>query len=655
MTFDHLAVWAASDQASLVFAATALAVVLGAAVLATLLAPPAPSDLGPGAAGPTPWIVRFYAFAVVAFGVLISLAFLVTIAPPIGRMLLGAESPADALGAFFTTWGPVSVLLAGLVGALSLPLIIYRADVATKQARASEKLALDAIRKSDLQERDMAERAKAAARDVAQREAAATKTDVSERTLRATELLGAIVERERRETVSETVVVDGKPQKSLREVFVTTREPNIEVRLGAIYALERVAKEDVEASHWPIVQTMLAYIRKRRGAPDEIWEPFFEEHGEAPEPAPDDQATSEEGGGPHNPKKAREPAPLAQWRAARLAYIAGGDFAAVAREDLPEDVAAAIGVLRRRSAAQLAAELGAPPEETPLAHQADGSGRALFKHRMPRRPFELSQTPLYGADLRDVDWRRQALIGARLEGARLVGARLEGANIRRAQLQGADLRRADLTAAHMFQVGLEGASLKVARLERAHLVYARLDGASLAGAKARNAEFARAALRGADLASAQLGQADFTKADLTEARLDQAMADGATLAGAVLTGARCERTHLARAALVGADLRRANLLQARLDDADLFEADLTGADLRGARLDGASFAGATLVGVQNLTQTQLDACFGDAAAAAALSALGLSAPAHWAGAALDRRAAAAACSDWRAGRAAPAQ
>jgi len=41
---------------------------------------------------------------------------------------------------------------------------------------------------------------------------------------------------------------------------VTETEPNLEVRLGAIYALERIT-HDSERDHWPIMEVLCAYIR----------------------------------------------------------------------------------------------------------------------------------------------------------------------------------------------------------------------------------------------------------------------------------------------------------------------------------------------------------------------------------------------------------
>jgi hypothetical protein len=43
-------------------------------------------------------------------------------------------------------------------------------------------------------------------------------------------------------------------------------EPNVEVRLGAIYALERIAY-DSPRDHWPIIEVLTAYVRQNAPAP----------------------------------------------------------------------------------------------------------------------------------------------------------------------------------------------------------------------------------------------------------------------------------------------------------------------------------------------------------------------------------------------------
>ena len=74
---------------------------------------------------------------------------------------------------------------------------------------------------------------------------------------RAVELLGAT--RDVKETL--TNIVDADNSSDIRET-VTRTEPNWEVRLGAIYAMERIAR-DSERDHWPIMEVLTAYIRNQ--------------------------------------------------------------------------------------------------------------------------------------------------------------------------------------------------------------------------------------------------------------------------------------------------------------------------------------------------------------------------------------------------------
>lgn len=69
---------------------------------------------------------------------------------------------------------------------------------------------------------------------------------------KAVEQLGAT--REVKRTIE---VADGE---STKRELVTETEPNLEVRLGAIYALERIA-HDSERDHWPIMEVLCAYIK----------------------------------------------------------------------------------------------------------------------------------------------------------------------------------------------------------------------------------------------------------------------------------------------------------------------------------------------------------------------------------------------------------
>ena len=94
--------------------------------------------------------------------------------------------------------------------------------------------------------------------------------------------------------------------------------------------------------------------------------------------------------------------------------------------------------------------------------------RALFYQESGLEGANLTETYLYGADLRGAN-----LTGADLTGADLYGANLTGANLSRANLLHTDLRDANL----------EGANLEGAHLSYADLRCANLTGANLTGAK----------------------------------------------------------------------------------------------------------------------------------------------------------------------------
>jgi len=283
------------------------------------------------------------------------------------------------------------------------------------------------------------------------------------------------------------------------------RVPNIEVRLGAIYALERIA-EDSERDHIPVMETLCAYVRENApasGARDlnlAEWEPRPDAMTEA------------------------EAALREKELEARFDMDTGniGEWAH-ALPDPRADVQAALTVIGRRPAAR-------------IAHERD-----------PRRarPFAL--------DLRGTNLQRADLSRAALAHARLDGARLEGAALREAQLEGA----------YIVEARLEGAALDRARLDRANLCGARLEGADLVWAGLEGADLVWAGLEGADLVWAGL-----EGADLVEARLEGADLGGARLEGADLFGARLEGAALDGARLQSADLRGWTCARSRLRSTD---------------------------------------------------------------------------------------
>jgi uncharacterized protein YjbI with pentapeptide repeats len=240
--------------------------------------------------------------------------------------------------------------------------------------------------------------------------------------------------------------------------------PALDVRLGGIYSLERLARESPE-NHAPIIEILAAYVR---------------EH--APWPA---RGSARAGNG------------------ARPG-VHGGD----PRPRPPTDVQAAVTVLGRRIREQdtdapislthtalAGATLTGAHLERALLSGANLEGADLFKANLGAA--DLEGASLRGAGLLLANLNDTVLWGANVEGARLYGANLEGA-----ALKGANLKDAGLTGANLKDAGLHGAVLTGADLTGANLEGAGLEGANLEGANLQGAN-----LRGAVLLNALYDEA----------------------------------------------------------------------------------------------------------------------------------------------------
>jgi len=95
---------------------------------------------------------------------------------------------------------------------------------------------------------------------------------------------------------------------------------------------------------------------------------------------------------------------------------------------------------------------------------------------------DLTYANLTGANLKGADLTDAILPGADLTGAILTGAILRGADLARANLTHANLNREDPTGTGLFRANLPGADLTGANLTSANLTGAGLFGANLTGA-----------------------------------------------------------------------------------------------------------------------------------------------------------------------------
>ncbi|MEL6774552.1 MAG: pentapeptide repeat-containing protein, partial [Pseudomonadota bacterium] len=136
----------------------------------------------------------------------------------------------------------MGVMVTALAALVAAPLVLIRTYVAERQAQTAEQ------------------------------------GHITDRFTKAVEQLGA------EKTIKRTETVAGDTTGTPRERVIEETVPNLEVRLGAIYALERIA-EDSERDHIPIMETLCAYIRENAVArvDDKATAQAQEKDAEAPE------------------------------------------------------------------------------------------------------------------------------------------------------------------------------------------------------------------------------------------------------------------------------------------------------------------------------------------------------------------------------------
>ncbi|WP_439570161.1 pentapeptide repeat-containing protein, partial [Roseovarius mucosus] len=333
---------------------------------------------------------------------------------------------------------------------------------------------------------------------------------ITDRINKAVEQLGA----EKTEKVY-TMGEDNKPIQAERTV------PAIEVRIGAILSLERIAQDstryDKGRDHVRVMEILCAYVRENSNAraprdfPLAEWEPLK------------DDATKAE-------REAHE-----MWRAARFAdrYNANAREWAASLPKPRADIAQTLQVLGRRTAEQRRVEAAwpNPPEKETVwpfdltcpdlpelkddapqtVPEVDRFSEKLSAWRERLRTYSGYRLDLRGANLQGTDLSAKRpdasdavfagllLVGTRIEGANLSEARMEGADLNAARMEGANLSRARMEGADLSAARIEGAKLFGTRMGNANLLWARMEGASLSGARMEGASLSGARMEGASL------------------------------------------------------------------------------------------------------------------------------------------------------------
>ena len=208
----------------------------------------------------------------------------------------------------------------------------------------------------------------------------------------------------------------------------------LDVRLGAIYALERIMIDSAR-DHPTIVEVLAAFVR---------------EHSQAAE----SDAGNDASGLPN-----QHPRRLAIDTQAAITVL--GRRPAGRAERGPVYLARANLAILDLSRANLS---GADLIRVNLA-EANLARTNLARAKLFRA--NLAGALVAGADLADADLTGANLTGANLHGARLIGADLSDANLTDADLTGADLTGADLTGAVLARVALSVEQRSVLRVSPA--------------------------------------------------------------------------------------------------------------------------------------------------------------------------------------------
>lgn len=209
--------------------------------------------------------------------------------------------------------------------------------------------------------------------------------------------------------------------------------PALEIRMGGIYALERISKESNE-DYWPIIEILTAYVRKNSS---------FEIPGN---------------------KKVMQISMDIQANESTTSEVPE-------IRKISLDIQAVLTVLSRRE-----------------HFYGYGETNPLNLEFTCLKGADLKEAHLEESHLEESHLEGAYLAGADLAGAYLEGVHLEGADLKGADLAGAHLAGADLAGADLGDADLTGAFLKDADLTGAFLGETDLTGAFLAGADLTGAE-----------------------------------------------------------------------------------------------------------------------------------------------------------------------
>lgn len=381
-------------------------------------------------------------------------------------VLMAAElwySPHGNGGDSFAGLRNLTFLLAAAVGA---PFVVWRSVVAQRQADAARR------------QTEVAESA-----------------NITSRITQAVAQLGAekTVKRPVFDPGTGALLTDARGLPIIEEITV----PNLEVRLGGIYALERIA-QDSERDHIPIMETLCAYVRQNAPAPNQQPNPEANLNADGNTTEPDTGSGGEVDEASHN-------------------QVIGS---------LRVDIQTVLTVLGRRSADRIEYEKTREPRYRLDLRRSNLRNSDLTNANFASAIFEY-------ADISNSILEKTNLREANLNNARLVESKSLGANFEFASMQYCCLHKAELIASNLFcafliKANLRGASLISSSLIHARLLHTDLRNAYLYGARLEGAVLDFSQADDANFGESILTSASCLKATITQAQFDSAFGDGGT-------------------------------------------------------------------------------------------------------------------------------
>ncbi len=386
-----------------------------------------------------------------------------------------------------------------------------------------------------------------------------------------------------------------------RGLSVEETVPNIEVRIGGLLSIERIAQDSVKydkgRDHVRMMEILCAYVRNNAPASGAVEMPR--------------EAT----------RRIKERASKTETTKYLSDIFTDRKTALDWSEGLPKqraDIQLALRIIGRRSVKQrrYESEWGQNTSQFQEIHAQETS------NRREQQTYVIGYKP----DLRDTNLQAADLSGLALSGIDFRNAHMQGANLTRAWLQGADLQNAQMQCAMLLEACAQGALLHSAKLRHANCREVMMQAADMSWADLSTADFDNATLEKANFAFAKMLGTSMISAELRGAALRNANICGADLSEVDLRQADLGMAHMLGTCLIASRLEGANLEGAKMQNSDLHRVTFDEKTiLRNVALEGVVLSEVDLTNVA-ITQKQIDLMFADGSVALPQDVLR---PKHW--------------------------